>query len=284
MNNTFNLSRFGKVLRSDCRKYFRNFGITLAILCGLNLVLWLLSLIFNISMPTIARYAIIYIAELLAIIMVPAKAFGDINLQREGVRFAMLPASNLEKYLSYIFFCLMTPVLVIFGSWGIDSLLTLLPLGGFDHYIKSMSFIQIFKNIFTQLGNGGVVDATEESMGALETMMDVYRSPTFNFNKIMGIVFTVGLFMFGNLLFKTHKTGKTLACMIGLTYVINMILQLVLISRKLYPWLQEHAEDINITDITNIISTSISFSVILHGVLTIGLYIGLFYKLKNQKY
>ena len=77
MNNTFNLSRFGKVLRSDCRKYFRNFGITLAILCGLNLVLWLLTLIFNISMPTIARYAIIYIAELLAIIMVPAKAFGD---------------------------------------------------------------------------------------------------------------------------------------------------------------------------------------------------------------
>ena len=196
----------------------------------------------------------------------------------------MLPASNLEKYLSYILFCLMTPVLVIFGSWGIDSLLTLLPLGGFDHYIKSMSFIQIFKNIFTQLGNGGVVDATEESMGALETMMDVYGSPTFSFNKNIGIVFTVGLFMFGNLLFKTHKTGKTLACMIGLSYVLNMILQLVLISRKLYPWLQEHAEDINITDITSIISTSISFNVILYGVLTIGLYIGLFYKLKNQKY
>ena len=90
--------------------------------------------------------------------------------------------------------------------------------------------------------------------------------------------------MFGNLLFKTHKTGKTLACMIGLSYVLNMILQLVLISRKLYPWLQEHAENINITDITSIISTSILFSVILHGVLTIGLYIGLFYKLKNQKY
>ena len=64
MNNTFNINRFGKVLAFDGRKYIRNFGLTLAILCGLNLVLWILTLIFDFTMPTMPRYMVIYLAML----------------------------------------------------------------------------------------------------------------------------------------------------------------------------------------------------------------------------
>ena len=116
MNNTFNINRFGKLLAFDSRKYLRNFGITLAILCGLNLVLWLLTLIFGFTMPTLPRYLVIYLAVFLGMLLVPSKAFGDINLSREGIRYAMLPVSNLEKFLSYTLFCLLTPVVIIFGG------------------------------------------------------------------------------------------------------------------------------------------------------------------------
>ena len=131
MNNTFNFNRFGKLLAYDGRKYIRNFGLTLAILCGLNLVLWILTLIFGFTMPTLPRYGVIWLAVTLGIMLVPAKAFGDINLSRQGVQYAMLPVSNLEKYLSYALYCLLTPVIIALGSWILDALLTLLPLGGF---------------------------------------------------------------------------------------------------------------------------------------------------------
>lgn len=283
MNNTFNFNRFGKVLVADCRKYYRNFGITLAILSGLTLVLWLLTLIFDFTMPTMARWGLIYVAVFLACIMVPAKVFGDINLQREGVRFAMLPASNLEKFLSYILFCLLTPVVVLLLSWGVDSLMTALPFGGFTHYIKSFRITDIIENFAMEMGDMTEADMADEDYESFRAFADVF-GPRYRINAIVGIIFSVGLFMFGNLLFKTHKTAKTLACMIGISYVISMLTQLFLVSRKIYPWLQEHAEQLEISDVTGLVSSTMTFSIILNVVLTVGLYIGLYFKLKTQKY
>ena len=70
MNNTFNFNRFGKVISADVRKYYRNFGITVAILISLTLVLWLLTLVFSFTMPTFVRWGMIYLAVALACIMV----------------------------------------------------------------------------------------------------------------------------------------------------------------------------------------------------------------------
>ena len=237
MNNTFNFNRFGKVFVADGRKYYRNFGITVAILSGLTLVLWLLTLIFNFTMPTIARWGMIYLAVCLAYIMVPAKAFGDINLQREGVRFAMLPASNLEKFLSYALFCLLTPVVVFFLSWGVDSLLTALPFGGFSHYIKSFRLMDMVQNFAMEMGELTEADMAGEDYESFKTFANDFSSQ-YTARRIVGIIFSVGIFMFGNLLFKSHKTAKTLLCAIGISYVFIMILQAFFVSRGIFPWLQ----------------------------------------------
>ena len=235
MNNTFNINRFGKLLAFDGRKYIRNFGITLAILCGLNLVLWLLTLIFGFTMPTLPRYLVIYLAVFLGILLVPSKAFGDINLSREGIRYAMLPVSNLEKFLSYTLFCLLTPVVIIFGSWALDSLLTLLPFGGFTHYIKSFRLSGALQNFFMEIGELSEVEMTDEGFVVYQQFMDKF-GPAYNLQLIISLIFSVGIFMLGNLLFKTHKAGKTLACMIGITYVISMFMQLFLIHKG-FPWM-----------------------------------------------
>ena len=279
MNNTFDFNRFGKLLAFDGRKYLRNFGLTLAILCGLNLVLWLLTLIFGFTMPTLPRWMVIYLAIMLGVIMVPAKAFGDINLSREGVRFAMLPVSNLEKYLSYVLFCLLTPVIIIFGSWAVDSLLTLLPFGGFTHYIKSFSFGGIMESFMLEIGEMAGEDLTsDENVNMFLNMF----GPGYTINMIVGLFFSTGLFMFGNLLFKTHKTGKTLACMIGVSYVLSMILQIVLIASGQSFF--TNPENIDVSMISDFTNRSLLINNIMHIMLVIGLYIGLFFKLKNQKY
>lgn len=285
MNNTFNINRFGSLLAFDGKKYIRSFGLSLAILCGLNLVLWLLTLIFNFTMPTFPRWGVIYFAMFLGIIMVPSKAFGDINLSREGVRFAMLPVSNLEKYLSYALFCLLTPVAIILGSWAIDSLLTLLPFGGFEHYIKHFGMFSMMQDFLTEVGalnDSGVVGDADVD---IQAVFDKFGS-SYEWGTIIGTIFSVGIFMFGNLLFKTHKTAKTLACMIGISYIISLFMQSFFFAKGIYPWLDGDTMGISsdIDSITGFINGAMTFSNIINIILTVGLYIGIYYKLKTQKY
>ena len=281
MNNTFNINRFGKLLAFDGKKYLRNFGLTLAILCGLNIVMWLLTLIFGFTMPTLPRFIVIYIAFFLGTILVPAKAFGDINLPREGVGYAILPVSTLEKYLSYVCFCLMTPIAIILGSWAIDSLLTLLPFGGFSHYIKHFGFMQIMQDFLMEIGELSGADFSGESIEQYQSIYSLF-GPAYNYSIIIGMIFNVGLFMLGNLFFKTHKTGKTLAVMIGVSYVTSMIMQVVLIANG--SSLFVHAENIDFNSIAEFTNSRFLFSSIFNTILTIGLYIGLYFKLKTQKY
>lgn len=285
MNNTFNINRFCNLLAFDGRKYLRNFGLTLAILCGLNLVMWLLTLIFGFTMPTLARWCVVYLALFLGIIMVPAKAFGDINLPREGVRYAMLPVSTLEKYLSYIIFCLLTPVLVILGSWVVDSLLTLLPFGGFEHYIKHFGVVGMMKDFMFEIGELTEAEMSGEGYESLKNFMGLI-GPAYTTGIIIGFLFNVGIFMFGNLLFKTHKTGKTLAVTIGISYVVSLIMQIFFLSKGIFPWMDESSMGISgdINSITSFAHGAMTFSNIVNAVLTIGLYIGIFFKLKTQKY
>ena len=284
MNNTFNFNRFGKVISADGRKYYRNFGITVAILSSLTLVLWLLTLVFSFTMPTFVRWGMIYLAVVLACIMVPAKAFGDINLKREGIRFAMMPASNLEKFLSYAFFCLLTPVVVFLLSWGLDSLLTALPFGGFTHYIKSFGLMESVQNFAMEMGEMTEADMVGDDYEAFQSFSGKFDS-SYLFSHIVRIIFTVGIFMFGNLLFKTHKTAKTLACMIGISYVITMLMQSFFLSRGIYPWQQEaNTASMDLESLTNYTSRTMLLGNIFRSLLAVALYVGLFFKLKTQKY
>lgn len=285
MNNIFNINRFWNLLAFDGRKYIRNFGLTLAILCGIPLVGWLLTLIFGFTMPTLPRWITMYILVMLGIILVPAKAFGDINLSREGVRFAMLPVSNLEKYLSYALFCLLTPVVIILGSWAIDSLLTLLPFGGFEHYIKHFGMFSMMQDFLTEVGalnDSGVVGDADVD---IQAVFDKFGS-RYEWSTIIGTIFSVGIFMFGNLLFKTHKTAKTLACMIGISYIISLFMQSFFFAKGIYPWLDGDTMGISsdIDSITGFINGAMAYNIIINLILTIGLFIGIYYKLKTQKY
>lgn len=285
MNNTFSINRFGKVLAVDFRKYYKNFGITLIILSSLTVVLWLLTLVFGFTMPTLARWSMIYLAVFLAYIMVPAKAFGDINQPREGVRFAMLPASNLEKYLSYALFCLLTPVICIFLSWGIDSLLTALPIGGYNHYIQSLGFFGIWESFVTEVSEILGENASIEGFDEFRHLQDVFGSETL-YNIILGIIFNTGIFMLGNLLFKKHKTAKTLACLIGVSYVLSMVMQLFMASKGIFPWMNKESVGISMDFewFSNLAQSAMHISNILRTALTLALFVGIFYKLKNQKY
>ena len=284
MNNTFNFNRFGKLLAMDGKKYLRNFGITLAILCCLNIGNWLLSAVFGFTMPTFIRWMAIYIAVFLSCILVPAKAFGDINLPRDGVRYAMLPVSNLEKYLSYVLYCIMTPVVVALVSWGIDSLLTLIPFGGFQSFIRYLGVMGSTIDFMDQIASSADMSASD--LDSYNDMMGMFEkiSSIEGWSYLVGILFNIGLFMMGNLLFKRHKTGATLGITIGISYVLSMLMQTVLLAGNMKSFLFLDPNNPSFAEISNMTGGLMTAQIVVHALLTIALYVGLFFKLKTQKY
>lgn len=279
MSNTFDFNRFGKVISLDVKRYVSQFGLTFLILSAMPIVLWLFSLAFGFTMPCVARVAITSITVWLSAILVPAKAFGHINLQREGVSFAMLPASNIEKFLSIAILCILTPIAVMACSYGIDSLLTLLPWGGFDKFVSGgvMQSINVYLISIAAYG-----DDVEETKSIISLFDHIAANE--ELYMFVSALFTVGLFLLGNSLFKTHKTAKTLALMIGMSYVASMVMQVFMLSNGEMAELRQNPSDFTFDKANILIRTVFLSREIIDALLAVGLFVGTFFKLKNQKY
>ena len=194
MNNTFDFKRFGQMLAKDWKGYFRNFGISLIVWSCIPVLFWIATLILDINMDNGARTAVIGSLVFSVLMFVPSKVYGKANLSREGVGFAMLPATNLEKFFSMVFYCsVLTPLIVGLGSWAIDSLLYLLPFGGFTYFFVALP---------------------KSELGLL--IISIACS----------IMLISSIFLFGNMVFKNRKAGKTIAWGLLIIFVITMTLQL----------------------------------------------------------
>ena len=279
MSNTFDFNRFGKVISLDVKRYVSQFGLTFLILSAMPIVLWLFSLAFGFTMPCVARVAITSITVWLSAILVPAKAFGHINLQREGVSFAMLPASNIEKFLSIAILCILTPIAVMACSYGIDSLLTLLPWGGYDKFVSGGVMQSINDYLISIAAYGDDVEETKSIISLFD-----HIAANEELYMFVSALFTVGLFLLGNSLFKTHKTAKTLALMIGMSYVASMVMQVFMLSNGEMAELRQNPSDFTFDKANILIRTEFLSREIIDALLAVGLFVGTFFKLKNQKY
>ena len=194
MNKSFDFKRFGQVLAKDWKDYFRNFGISLIVWSSIPILFWIATLVFDINMDNGARATVIGVLVFSVLMFVPSKVYGHANLSREGVGFAMLPASNLEKFFSMVFYCsVLTPLIVGLGSWAIDTLLALLPFGGFDGFVLLPKYEQLGIQIVAI---------------------------------VCSCLLLSSVFMFGNMIFKKRKAGKTIAWGLLIIFVITMTLQL----------------------------------------------------------
>jgi len=193
MNNTFSFDRFGQVLAKDWKDYFRNFGISLIVWSCIPVLFWIVTLIFNFRMDLEARLTIIACLVYSVLIFVPSKVYGKANHTRDGVSFASLPATNSEKFFSMLIYCsALTPIIVGLGSWAVDTLLALLPFGGFSGFIMLPN-----SHLGLQL-----VTIT------------------------CSIMLFSSVFLFGNMFFMKRKAGRTIAWGLLILFVLTMILQL----------------------------------------------------------
>ena len=153
MNNTFNFTRFKKVLARDFRATYKRFGLAALILSLLVVTEWILTLVTGIPYYYTdpdwgggvesfyqgiigKRVTNILLGVVISFAIAPAIIYKSCNLKGRGNYYAMLPASHLEKYLSMLFYCcIVAPLAVLLGSFIVDTLLTLLPIGYFKYFI-----------------------------------------------------------------------------------------------------------------------------------------------------
>ena len=241
MNNRFDLKRFGQVVAEDWKLYLRRFGVTLIVWASLPVLIWITSLVFDVEIDPGVRAGFIAAFIIATVMTVPANMYGKANLSRDGVSFAMLPATNSEKFLSMVLYCsIVTPLFCGLGAWAVDSLLTLLPFGGFKEFVIPFEMDHLFHNLLF----AAMLFLTESA-----------------------------LFMLGNMIFKKRKTGKTFAWILLILFVLTLIIQIDFIWNGL-----EYL-------VANIYGEAAYwFGIAFLTVLTTGLNLFTYRRIKNQKY
>ena len=286
MNNTFNINRFGKVLKHDGLNFIPNSILTLAILWAIPVVIYL----FTALMPTdetkdvfdaFERINVISTLQKIAIIIAPAILYKTCNDSRKGIGYAMLPASTLEKFLSMVIYCaVVTPIIYIAGALAIDSILALIngPYKGFA--------VSSYFDYYAQINYAFDYQDPKILLDDTWPIFVNSLSPTFlRILSILGILTLSSIFMFGNMVFKKRKTGKMIGILILLAIIIMIIfINYVANNEALLEYFQQIDED-NITEfIERMIFIWMNVALYAEIIVSALLLWGTYRKIKTQKY
>ena len=244
MNNTFDWTRFCKVVRKDFNNIWRNAGTSLLIITLLPILAWLLwwALSGVEEIPAIApevRWCFIAGSVLLAAMVSPSRMYRTANLQKEGIYFAMLPASKLEKYLSMLIFTIVVcPLLCFLGGMVLDYFLTLLPFGPYNKWLWQTDYLADALDGYRALVAGKFPDVNQDTM----LLVQVFTPWKVVLYALLCHLSYVALFLFTNTIFKKHKVLQTLLWTWLISFVLNIILTPIMGAMMLGNWLQEFLE------------------------------------------
>lgn len=245
MNNTFDWTRFCKVVRKDFNNIWRNAGTSLLIITLLPILAWLLwwALSGIEEIPAIApevRWCFIAGSVLLAAMVSPSRMYRTANLQKEGIYFAMLPASKLEKYLSMLIFTIVVcPLLCFLGGMVLDYFLTLLPFGPYNKWLWQTDYLADALDGYRALVAGMFPDVNQDTM----LLVQVFTPWKVVLYALLCHLSYVALFLFTNTIFKKHKVLQTLLWTWLISFVLNIILTPIMGAMMLSGnWLQEFLE------------------------------------------
>lgn len=139
MNSNFNFKRFCRLVEYDLGG--KTHKILIYFPLSVLAVMSLFALILRDTYDMSERLMIIRNFVALGAFFLPEAVYGRCNLKDEGIPFAMLPASKIEKLFSMLLVCIVISPAIILASCLIgDSLLVALNFPGCDDYIfKSLA-------------------------------------------------------------------------------------------------------------------------------------------------
>ena len=231
MSNTFDFNRFKKVLARDFHATYSRFGLAILIIVLLSIAAWLWGWVamrefadlemsedyydgYYTLMYNFHRLRYFVLGLFVAAAIAPGIIYKSCNLKGRGNYFALLPASITEKYLSMFLYCsIAVPVVVVFGTLLLDTLLTLLPFGPYKVY-----FWQCYNYWF--IG---------------DWLIWAILVP------IALLFLTSAVFMFTNTIFKRAKFIKTMLWLMLVGFVLMIVM--LLFADEFMRWLSLYIND-----------------------------------------
>lgn len=282
MNNTLDFNRLGKVIKHDGASFAQNLGLALIILWSIPVVMWLFSSLTpsNGHFDTFSRISIIGTLGTILLIMAPARLYKYCNDSRQGIGYAMMPASSLEKFISMVFYCvIVAPIIYLAGALAIDSILAVIggPYQGFAiaDYFDNLSQLRDALRQKMMMGDEDYI------------ILASCLSPTvIILSKILSTLAMSSVFMFGNMVFKKRKTGKMIGILI-LLFIIFMIIMVNYVANheeQIAIWFGYMNEENAAYIIMRVIKTMINASLIFSSVVSVVMLWLTYYKIKTQKY
>ena len=227
MSNTLDIKRFGKVIKRDAYNFINNMGLSLIIILAIPVVIWLFRSLTpgDGQFEPFSRISLINVLTTIIVMLAPARLYKNCNDPRNGIGYAMLPASTLEKFLSMVFYCvIVTPIIYIAGALTIDTILTV--IGGPYRGYAISEFFNVNEQIRDVLSRSYLDDSSPLVFSNI--------SPAFYmFTSFLGTLTVASIFMFGNMLFKKRKTGKMLGIIIAL-FIILMVILINVLNNHVY--------------------------------------------------
>lgn len=242
MNNKFDWNRFCKVVNKDFRNLWPMFGTTMIVLATLPFAVWLLTFVFS-SKAVIGpdfRVVMVMMVSSFAAVMLPSRLYRTMNLRNEGIWYAMLPASKLEKFLSMLIFTfIVAPVAVYLGSMVLDIILRMLPAGPYQQWLWQ--------------GSGGfplitAIPADDDTLPGFHSWLLTAATWT-------GLLSSPAIFLYAATLFKKHKVLYTFLILYLLEFVLTVIAVPIVMALVLNPdFIQWVKDTINNNGIENILN------------------------------
>ena len=142
MSQTFDIKRFGKMLRHDVRRCSPTYGTVGPMMISLVLFVPLMTLVNSVTetMDVDASYrlSMMTMITLFDVASLPLQLYANIDKKKRnsGIYYAMLPASKLEKYLSIAILSLVVvPVAVMAVNVALDTLLVAVHAPYYSQYL-----------------------------------------------------------------------------------------------------------------------------------------------------
>jgi len=214
MSQAFNIKRFGRMLTYDLRRCsvlrwrgMGSMGANMLVIMLLPLICVLTQFIIGTHVFCMVpeRWFFIILCGMLVMVLTPEMLYGKIN-REEGIHYAMLPATKLEKYLSMLVMTLVVcPLTTICGMFVVDTLATFLPFHVYDQYLwQSLAPLEGF----------GFHPVEHFGWPQFWHLMAI----------ILGFLMAGMAFTLGNTLFLKNKTVMTILCCFGFGFVVSVIL------------------------------------------------------------
>jgi hypothetical protein len=282
MNNTLDINRFGKILKHDGLNFFPNMILALAILWAIPIIIYLFTSLIPSDetskvFDAFSRINIISFIKKIVIIIAPVRLYKYCNDQRQGIGYAMLPASTLEKFLSMVIYCvIVAPIVYIAGALAIDSILAIFN-GPYDGFAVAYYF-----DTFAQFDHS--IEKSQLVFNQEETLL-LFNSISSTYILIISLLATLmlsSIFMFGNMIFKKHKTAK----MIGILILLSIIFMIISINfianhETLFDTMAEDGMDEFLKRFLYIVLNAMFYTEIIVSALLLW---GVYRKIKTQKY